>query len=122
MQVGVLRIVGDYSGTGRGRSGTKSVLRRGDNTVSHEGSYATQIPIRARDGIINIGAIQQQHLQFFRDVSRSKAHARLHGDASALSIVTVLTGQEELLPLKEPDDGKIQHAAVLRFGDVYYGH
>lgn len=43
-------------------------------------------------------------MRFFRDLSRSKAHARLHGDASGLSVVNVLAGQEELLPLKDPED------------------
>lgn len=41
-------------------------------------------------------------MRFFRDLSRSKAHKRLHGNDHGL--VTILRGQEELLPIKEIED------------------
>lgn len=41
-------------------------------------------------------------MRFFRDLSRSKAHRRLHNKSNAL--VTVVMGREEMLPISEPDD------------------
>eukprot|EP00039_Didymoeca_costata_P020562 m.341676 g.341676 ORF g.341676 m.341676 type:complete len:467 (+) comp20340_c0_seq1:83-1483(+) len=41
-------------------------------------------------------------MRFFRDLSRSKAHARLHGNNNALMMM--LAGKEEILPLKESNE------------------
>ena len=41
-------------------------------------------------------------MRFFRDVSRAKAHRRLHHD-SQTSLVTILMGREPPLTVKEPD-------------------
>eukprot|EP00041_Stephanoeca_diplocostata_P032701 m.1055576 g.1055576 ORF g.1055576 m.1055576 type:complete len:479 (+) comp24193_c0_seq2:95-1531(+) len=52
-------------------------------------------------------------MRFFRDLSRAKAHMRLHGNGHA--IMTVLTGNEDLLPINEaPDDGFKMSAEELR--------
>jgi len=43
-------------------------------------------------------------MRLFRDLSRSKAHARLHNSSSALLPLTVMLGREEPLHIPEPDD------------------
>jgi hypothetical protein len=47
-------------------------------------------------------ALNSMLMRLFRDLSRMKTHRRLHSSPSAL--VTVLLGQETLLPVSEPDD------------------
>lgn len=48
-------------------------------------------------------------MRFFRDLSRAKAHARLHGDSNAL--MTMLTRNDEVLPLKEDEDEGMRFTA-----------
>ena len=61
---------------------------------------ASIIAVVAVGGVAHVFFYDQTQLalmKFFRDVSRSKAHARLHGRSAALAMV--LTGTEELLPI-----------------------
>mmetsp|Transcript_27160 Transcript_27160/g.59357 ORF Transcript_27160/g.59357 Transcript_27160/m.59357 type:complete len:255 (+) Transcript_27160:174-938(+) len=42
-------------------------------------------------------------MRFFRNLSRSKAHRRLHRSSTGV-VLSVMLGKEELLPITEPDD------------------
>eukprot|EP00037_Helgoeca_nana_P004661 m.47294 g.47294 ORF g.47294 m.47294 type:complete len:268 (+) comp15589_c0_seq2:247-1050(+) len=49
-------------------------------------------------------------MRFFRDLARSKAHARLHGGQSH-AMLAVLTGSEDLLPIPEVAEGGLSLTA-----------